>query len=212
LKKRPFVAALAVLFAILALGSCQTQSVSQYVGITRVMHNRDAGSQAAYPVAEGWTRYEAEGAECFGSAATGIGDENLYSNGNGVKNFINNIDAEFFPENWTGLNYVRFTVRVPQDGDYLVDVITNGPDDKVIMTRVNNGPNQDHSVEFYPNIGGGYGPTTWNSIFAIRLKLGRFRAGADNYIYFAGANAIENIDESPWMNIDCIDIKNTPEQ
>jgi hypothetical protein len=215
LKKKFFISALAVpicFITVFALASCQTLSVNEYVGITRVMHNSDAGSQTAYPAAADWTRYEAEDAECLGSAATGIGDENLYSNGDGVKNFTNDIDADYFPDNWSGLNYVRFTVRVPEDGDYLVDVITNGPDDKTIVTRVNDGPYQAHRIDFYPNIGGGYGRTTWNSVFAIRLKLGKLRAGVDNYIYFACANSAEDIDESPWMNIDCIDIKNTQEQ
>jgi len=200
------------LIAVMALASCQSLSVNEYVGITRVAHNSAADSQSVYPVAEGWTRYEAEDAECFGSASIGIGDENLYSNGDGVKNFANNIDAEFFPDSWDGLNYVRFTVRVPEDGSYLVDIITNGPDEKTIMTRVNDDPNQAHPIDFYPNIGGGYGRTTWNSVFAIRLKLGKLKAGADNYIYIAGTNSIENTDDIPWMNIDCIDIKNTMEQ
>jgi len=201
---------LTVVFALLA--SCQTiRSVNRFVGITRVMHNANPDSQTAYKVPEGWTRYEGEDAQLFGTAVAGIGDEHLYSNGNGVKNFVNSIGADYFPEDWTGMNYVRFTVRVPEDGNYFVDIITNGPDDKVIMTKVNEGFNQAHTVEFFPNMGGGNGPTQWNSIFAIKLLLGNFKAGVDNYIYIAGANIVEDIYDSPWMNIDCIDVKNTPE-
>jgi len=198
---------------IFAFTSCQTtKSANKFAGITRVMHNSDPASQTAYQAAEGWTRYEGEDAELFGTAAAGIGDEHLYSNGSGVKNFTNSIGAEYFPDSWTGMNYVRFTIRVPQDGNYLVDIITNGPDNKVIMIKVNDSFNQAHSVEFFPNMGGGIGPTQWNSIFAVRFLLGFFKAGVDNYLYIAGANIVEDIHDSPWMNIDCIDVKDTPEE
>lgn len=211
LKKRYFTAS-AVLITVFMSAACQTADVNQYIGFTRVMHHSNPDVQTVYQVPEGWTRYEAEDAELFGTASKGIGAEHIYSNGDGIKSFTNNVAPDYFPDDWEDMNYVRFTVQVPEDGDYLVDVIVNGPNENTIVAKANYGYNQAYHIDFFPNIGGGNGGTSWNSIFAIRLKLGRLKAGASNYIYLANACVINANEDFPWMNIDCIDVKNTPEK
>lgn len=144
-----------------------------------------------------WTRYEAEDAEHFGTAGVSTNDPNLYSGGEYVNRFDNNIAAADFPANWTDVNYVKFSVYVMEDGDYDVDIITNGPDNKTIIIKVNDDPNKTHSIIY---ASGG----EWSTMYAIRFKLGLLK-DVPNHILISGYVGVYN-DNAPWMNIDCIDV------
>jgi len=154
----------------------------------------------AYP-ATVWTRYEAENAELFGTAVISSGDALLFSGGKNVTKLSNNITAASFPVSWTGINHIKFTVYVMEDGEYDVDLITTGPDDKTIFIKVNNDPHIAHSLAY---ASGG----NWASVYAIRFKLGLLKAGVPNTILISGHVGLYTTvpDNEPWMNIDCIDV------
>jgi len=154
----------------------------------------------ALPAAN-WTRYEAEDADFFGTAMISSGDAQLFSGGKNVTKLSNNITAASFPSNWAGINHIKFTVYVMEDGEYDVDLITTGPDSKTIFIKVNNDPHIAHTITY--TAGGSH-----STVYAIRFKLGLLKAGVPNTILISGHVGTYTTvpDTEPWMNIDCIDV------
>jgi len=193
---RTSVVICALLCAALALLSCGTEDIGDYVN-EYVATNRSL-LDARVALQEGFTRYEAEDAMLFGNAAISGSDAALYSGGKTVINLSNLIDPANFLPNWSGRTYVKFAVSVPKDGVYIVDLITNGPGEKTIMIRVNDIENRAHTLS---------SPDQWNLMLAERFKLSLWKGV--NYICITG-------DVHPtrdnWMNIDCIDVSIGPEQ
>jgi len=175
-----------------------TVSVNQLIDDTiRVVSNsNNSATDTFYPEQSGFTRHEAEAAAFSGTAKTRTADSYLYSDGTYVEEIVNSINAANFPTDWTGLNYVKFTVTVPTDGEYQVNIITNGHDPKTVMVKVNDDPHQAHAMTIPDD-------SNWTSIFAIQLRLGALKAGVPNYISIAVAG-------NQWMNIDCIDVSIAP--
>jgi len=161
------------------------------------------------PVLEnGWTRYEAEdsavagiynssrqgddppGSEAHGFYSGGKAAGGLNKGGN-----VNEIPLDLDWDTMSGIAYVKFLVKAPQAGRYLIKIRYNGDDNKNILVKSNNNP---HVVVRLPQQQGGQ----WDAIFARQVDL-QLTEG-ENTIWVSGA-----IGEG-WANIDCIDIRNTP--
>ena len=114
---------------------------------------------------------------------------------------INNISPSL---NWDtasadAIAYVKFTVTVEQAGNYQVNIYYNGNDNKSILVKLND---YAHTVISLPTRDGGTGD--WNHLFNKQIILGDFEAGT-NTVWVSGTIG------GGWTNVDCIDIKNTPE-
>jgi len=184
------------------------------------------GGSTPLPVLSGYTRYEAENtaaAQIVGSARpqsegwfssiAGTEPQSFYSthitprpSGNGgAAAGLNKAGsaANGMPWDWTTTNhfgYIRFyTVNVAQAGNYRVDILYNGNDGAELVVKLNN--NKNHVVTL-PQQTGGAG--AWNKLMTRQIVLGPFTAGV-NTIWVSGVIG------SGWVNIDCIDVRNTPE-
>ena len=165
----------------------------------------------------GWIRYEAEDksvAEVIGAGAPNPGADdhtptgelkNFYSGGEAAARINkpgSNIANISPAADWSNLGtnvigYVKFTVNVMEAGDYRVNIIYNGDDEKTILVKLNNEP---YLVVYLPPQYVG-----WNGLVTRQLVLANFNAG-ENTVRVSGA-----IGGSGWLNIDCIDIKDQPE-
>jgi hypothetical protein len=192
---RTGVAIVALLCMALALPSCGTEDIGDYVN--EYVNTARWVSDARVALLEGFTRYEAEDAMLFGNAVITDGDAYLYSGGKTAGNLTNNIDPARFPLNWNGRTYVKFAVTAPKNGVYLVDLVTNGPGAKTIMIRVNDIENKAHNIN---------SPGEWNRMFVERFRLGLWKGV--HYICITGD---VHPTRDQWINIDCIDVSMAPE-
>jgi hypothetical protein len=179
------------------------------------------------PALAGWTRYESEdllvatihnssraatgwwndvpGTEPTTFSSGGATAGGLNKNGSNVTTDVSGIGPlvnwDTLPRgtaaNTDTLAYVKFTVTVPEAGEYRVNIIYNGNDDKSILVKLNDNPSRILSL---PSIGG----LGWDSVFTRQLILGPFTAG-ENTIWVSGTRF------EGWANIDCIDIRNVRE-
>jgi len=185
-----------ILCAALLLLSCGTEPIDGYVNQYDDTGLRSPQS-SVMSLEPGFTRYEAEDAMLYGSAAID-GTPPLYSGGRMVKgasNSINNPDN--FPSNWSGKSYIKFLVFVPMDGVYLVDIVMNGPGaKKPLIVRVNDIENKAHELT---------GESDHTRVFAERFKLSLWKGL--NFICITHAPPLYS---DQWINIDCIDVSGGP--
>jgi len=149
------------------------------------------------PKKSGWTRYEAEDAVKVNSA-----DETqpFYSEGRGVNGIQNPDKMNEMPNDWSTivnlgkkLAYVKFTVNAASEGDYIIDLIYNGNDNKTILVKY-----WGMAVPLsLPEVTG----QSWNTVFTYRFILKELSEG-ENEIWISNVFG----DDAAWMNIDCIDV------
>jgi len=171
-----------------------------------------ANGTGPIPKQNGWTRYEAEDAVIFGSdrtTSTPVGTEYqpFYSgpdhlSAGGITKWEVPI-SEVVPS-WANIAYVKFDVDVAQAGNYRVNIIFNGNDPKKILVKLND---SQHVVVQLPRVDGDH---QWNSLFTKQIVLESFKAGG-NVVWVSGVVDSPWETGGAWANIDCIDIKNTPE-
>jgi len=204
------IAVIVMCAAVLAL-SCDDKGGGGEVSKVEFFKDLGYGAVAANgtgPIAvqSGWTRYEAESAVIFGSSRlsdTPIGTESnsFWSGGKSAGGMNKNeiTVSEVYPD-WTNIAYVKFTVNVTQAGNYGINILYNGNDDKDMLVRLND----EQVVVQFPRQDGDH---QWNSLFTRQIAIGPFKAGS-NEIWVSGV-----IDKGPhgngWANIDCIDVQDT---
>jgi len=173
--------------------------------------SQDYKTYGSAKLEKGWTRYESEDtkvAAIFNSSRKGDNPEGsepnrFYSGGKAAGGLNKSGDISQIPANldWsttTEIGYVKFQVKVPQAGKYLLKIIYNGDDKKSILLKANN---DSHIVVDLPQRSGG----KWDAVHARQIDL-QLNAG-DNTVWVSGAIAPNG---QPWANIDCIDIQDTP--
>jgi len=162
-------------------------------------------------VQSGWTRYEAESAVIYGSDKTdpgvpaGTESQSFYSGSShlaagGIGKWDTAVSA--VNATWSNIAYVKFSVTVAQAGNYKVNIIYNGDDPKKILVKLNDGSN--HTVQLPSQDGG-----NWNSLFTRQIAIGPFESGA-NELWVSGVIESPVEGGGAWMNLDCIDVQDTP--
>ena len=188
-----------MLCTALLLLSCGTEPIEGYVNQYMGTERRGFGQGNVMEPLPGFTRYEAEEARIFGSAAVDVHETPLYSGGKMVKGLTNYIDDPHkFPSNWTGKSYVKFAVIVPKDGEYTVDVYMNGQEEKYAIVRVNDIENKVHKLN-------AAGASSWDHIVVERFTLSLWKG-----LNFICITHVPPVNSSQWVNIDCIDISDGP--
>ncbi len=148
-------------------------------------------SPGAAEARSGFDVFEAEKAAIYGNATLETND--IYSCKKGVGSLTNRLTIEEVSSDWSGLNYITYTVDVPQTGTYRAVVHYNGDDDKEILVKVNNG--EQHVVSV-PAVESDHSPYKMHT-FELELEL----AAGTNSISLSGAMA-----DIGWINYDYIEL------
>ena len=149
---------------------------------------------ASDSVPAGWRRLEAESAVISGGTTEA---QDFYSAGYGVGSLNTGVAVADVKSDWSNIKYVAFTVDAPAKGTYYMLIQYNGDDDKTILVKSGN----KTSVVSVPAATASH---TWNIPHAAAIPV-ELSAGT-NTVYVSGTVA----DVTTWMNLDCIDVSQTP--
>jgi hypothetical protein len=192
-------------------------------------HGDGAGSGhwgwAVYDEPTGWTRYLAaddvkEGTWIFNSRLAANPPDHPYpgtevislSTSSGSKDFITAggldkpdtdiLDIDLVNLDWTSttdIAYVKFQGITATAGNHQVTIFTNGPDDKLILVKLNDNPAVIVSL---PSLEGVH---NWECITAKQLVLGPFKGDGQDVLWVSGTIG------PGWANIHHIDVKDDAE-
>ena len=176
---------------------------------------QDTTGTALPGVAEGWTRYEAENGEIFGSNKTpgvdnggeivGTEAQNFYSGGMAAGGFedtaINTVEGVDFEAK--NIAYVKFTVNAASAGETDLTIAFNGADpDAVFVVQVNDGEKIAVACPASPD-------AEWNRMGTATTQV-TLQKG-ENTVYVSRCIELTNTDDkNAWRNIDFIDVKDLP--
>lgn len=167
-------------------------------------------------VLSGYTRYEAEDAEIYGSnkkpgvegggPIPGTESQSFYSGGLAAAGFDSNVDEKYGAHSLATVDfaagnipYVKFTVNAAAAGTTTVTLATNGGDPNASVIVEVNGSKQKVDLPVGDN-------NMWNRMSTQTFEV-TLKAGANTIYISRSIPTDESEKEGPWRNIDFIDVK-----
>lgn len=167
-------------------------------------------------VEDGWTRYEAEDAEIWGSNKAesnvpnqpeGTEYQSFFSGELAAGGFGNNAQGEVYTMNkisddWQNIAHVKFTINAASDGYTLLTIAFNGADPDAGFCVQSGEDKETRQLVACPAAP----DTSWNRMGTVTCEIPV--VAGENTVYISRSLYTRaSLEEAPWRNIDFIDVK-----